>query len=90
MEIGSGTRKASHAGSWYTDDPEELMEELNGYLEKASKTVPEGTKLKGMIAPHAGYAYSGPTAAWSYINIEPTNYKRVFLLGPAHHKYLDG
>jgi len=46
--------------------------------------------LKAIIGPHAGYAYSGPCAAWSYINIDPTKYSRVFLLGPAHHTYTDG
>ncbi len=51
--------------------------------------LPAGSKLKGIIGPHAGFFYSGPTAAWGYININPTNYKRVFLLGPSHHAYLD-
>jgi len=46
--------------------------------------------LKGIIAPHAGFYYSGPTAAYAYINIDPSKYKRVFLLGPSHHAYLSG
>jgi AmmeMemoRadiSam system protein B len=83
------TRSATHAGSWYSGDGDELGQELDGYLENAKKTLPDG-KLKGIIGPHAGYAYSGPTAAWAYINIDPSQYKRVFLLGPAHHTYLDG
>ena len=69
-------------------DKTELTDELDSYLSKAKSSLPEGKKLKGIIAPHAGYAYSGPTAAWSYINIQPEQYKRVFLLGPAHHKYV--
>lgn len=86
----SKVRSASHANSWYTGDTDELNAELDEYLSKAEKTLPEGQLLKGLIGPHAGYSYSGPTAAWSYINIDPTQYKRVFLLGPAHHTYLDG
>jgi len=45
---------------------------------------------KAVIAPHAGYAYSGPSAAWAYKSIDTSNIKRVFILGPSHHLYLDG
>jgi len=43
-----------------------------------------------LIGPHAGFRYSGPTAAWAYINIRnPEKYKRVFLMGPSHKVFLD-
>lgn len=46
--------------------------------------------LKALIGPHAGFRYSGPTAAWAYKNItNPDKYKRVILLGPSHKVYLD-
>ncbi|OCB90139.1 UPF0103-domain-containing protein [Sanghuangporus baumii] len=45
---------------------------------------------KAIIAPHAGYSYSGPAAAWAYKSIDNTGIKRVFILGPSHHVYLDG
>lgn len=83
------TRAASHAGSWYSDSKEELDAELSKYLDDAEKKSPDGL-LKGIIAPHAGFAFSGPTAGWAYKNIDPTKYKRVFLLGPSHKVYLDG
>jgi len=89
MDSSGITRSASHAGSWYTNNKSELDTELTNYLKKAEKTIPEG-HLKGIISPHAGLYYSGPTAAWSYINVDPSKYSRVFLLGPAHHTYLDG
>ena len=44
----------------------------------------------GVIAPHAGFSYSGPTAAYAYRHIDPTRVKRVFILGPSHHYYLPG
>jgi len=44
---------------------------------------------KAIIAPHAGYAYSGPAAAWAYKSIDTTGIKRVFILGPSHHVYLE-
>lgn len=45
--------------------------------------------LKAIIAPHAGYSYSGPSAAWAYKAIDPSAFDRVFILGPSHHVYLD-
>lgn len=41
-----------------------------------------------IIAPHAGYSYSGPAAAWAYKAWDVSKAKRVFLLGPSHHHYL--
>jgi AmmeMemoRadiSam system protein B len=70
--IGSyKSRKASHAGSWYTADKQELDKELTTYLGNAKKSLKKGEKLRGIIGPHAGFSYSGPTAAWAYINIDP-------------------
>ncbi|KAL9932105.1 hypothetical protein V8E36_009166 [Tilletia maclaganii] len=45
---------------------------------------------RAIIGPHAGYSYSGPAAAWAYRCIDTTGIKRVFVLGPSHHVYLDG
>ena len=84
-------RKAAHAGSWYTENPKELDNELSGYMAAAKKfEIPEGSKIKGLIGPHAGFYFSGPTAGWGYINLDKNAYKRVFLLGPSHKAYLSG
>ncbi len=45
---------------------------------------------RGLIGPHAGFSYSGPTAAYAYKCMDPTVVKRVFILGPSHHYYTDG
>ncbi|RUP45251.1 MEMO1 family [Jimgerdemannia flammicorona] len=39
---------------------------------------------------HAGYSYSGPTAAFAYKCVNQLFIKRVFILGPSHHEYLPG
>lgn len=83
------TREAGKAGTWYTDDAEELGEEVDYYLSLAEKTAPEG-KFKALIGPHAGLSYSGPTNGWAYKNVDPTNYSRVVMIGPSHHVYIDG
>ncbi|CAN0877530.1 Protein MEMO1 [Linum grandiflorum] len=68
MEI---VRRASHAGSWYTDNPRKLEEELDGWLNAAGLT--KSPDVRGVIAPHAGYSYSGRAAAYAFGNIDPTN-----------------
>ena len=46
--------------------------------------------MKAIIGPHAGFSYSGPNAAWAYINIiNPDQYDTIFVLGPSHKVYLD-
>ncbi|KAL0330565.1 UNVERIFIED_CONTAM: protein MEMO1 [Sesamum radiatum] len=78
-------RRASHAGSWYTDNPKKLAEELEGWL--TASGLAKSSDIRGVIAPHAGYSYSGRAAAYAFGNIDPANISRVFLLGPSHHYY---
>lgn len=78
------TRRATHAGSWYTERQEELAAQLAGWLQQADECC--GT-ARAIIAPHAGYSYSGPTAAWAYKHVQPAGITRVFIVGPSHHYY---
>ncbi|KAF2110368.1 MEMO1 family [Lophiotrema nucula] len=98
------TRDAAHAGSWYTDSKSRLSSQLDEWLDAVpAETTPIGTQssqqgqvsiptkgARAIIAPHAGYSYSGPAAAWAYKAVDWANAKRVFLLGPSHHYYLTG
>ncbi|KAJ3169122.1 hypothetical protein HDU88_000914 [Geranomyces variabilis] len=81
-------RNASYAGSWYSGAEKQLAGELRGWV-TAAHSEPNPT-CRAIISPHAGYAYSGPTAAWAYKCIDVKKIKRVFILGPSHHYYLDG
>ena len=86
----ANARKASHAGDWYTSNPTELNKQLDTFIASAKKAENiEKTLVKAIIGPHAGLDYSGPTGAWSYININPENYRRIILMGPSHYVYLD-
>ncbi|KAB2629435.1 protein MEMO1-like [Pyrus ussuriensis x Pyrus communis] len=62
-----------------------LSEEIEGWLRASGLT--KSPHVRGVIAPHAGYSYSGRAAAYAFGNIDPTNITRVFLLGPSHHHY---
>ena len=81
-------RPATHSGSWYDINPQELDKQLQKNLDNAKKTVDgiEGARL--IISPHAGYKYCGDTMAYSYaaLDLNP-RVKRIFVLGPSHHVY---
>jgi AmmeMemoRadiSam system protein B len=80
-----GTRSATHAGSWYTDDAHSLGEQLSTWLSKAPGV---GGPPRALIVPHAGYSYSGPTAAYGYRMLDANSITTIFILGPSHHAYL--
>jgi AmmeMemoRadiSam system protein B len=82
-------REASHAGSWYESDGSHLDQQLSTWLSEAVTAKNDRLKARAIIAPHAGYSYSGPTAAFAYKHIDPTDIDRVFLLGPSHHYSLN-
>ena len=66
---------------------------LERAVERLLASAPPGNKTpKAIIAPHAGYRYSGPTAAYAYRLLEASRstIRRVVLLGPAHRVYLQG
>ncbi|KAJ2785222.1 hypothetical protein H4R18_000673 [Coemansia javaensis] len=94
------SRQATHAGSWYSSDGATLDRELQGWLDRVPGTVDEVVPAGGtcavpvggaraIIAPHAGYSYSGPNAAYGYRCVDAARVRRVFLLGPSHHVYLE-
>ena len=76
-------QKAVVAGAFYPADPAQLTAMIQGFLDKA--TVPEiKDPIFGIIAPHAGYQYSGPVAAYSYKALAGRKYDLVVVMGPAH------
>lgn len=79
----SSIRKPAVVGTFYPGDPAELREMVSEFLKQAK---PSGVVPKAIIAPHAGYIYSGPIAGSAYAQIQPARgkIKRVILLGPAH------
>lgn len=88
-------RPASHAGSWYEDDPDALTKEIKSYIENGAKevegkTLPTNKLLRGVVVPHAGICYSGPTAGASFSQVKPENYDRVIIIGPSHFVWFSG
>ncbi|HEY6335694.1 MAG TPA: AmmeMemoRadiSam system protein B [Alphaproteobacteria bacterium] len=86
-------RPAAVAGLFYPDDPTILMHTVERLLAEASAQLEVGASApKAIIAPHAGYVYSGPIAASAYARLRPLKGKvrRAVLLGPAHRVPLKG
>ncbi len=83
-------REPAVAGMFYPANADELADTVQHYL--AGATPQPGPIPKAIIAPHAGYIYSGPVAASAYIQLIPAKYtiKRVVLLGPSHRVPLHG
>ncbi|MDQ2695219.1 MAG: AmmeMemoRadiSam system protein B [Pseudomonadota bacterium] len=71
------------AGMFYEDDPRKLRDQLRQFLAEADCA---GPAPKAIIAPHAGYIYSGPIAASVYARLRPARdrLRRVVLVGPSH------
>jgi len=74
------------AGSWYPGTPEALRQSVDDFLARA-EYVATPDELVALIAPHAGYAYSGQTAAYAYRQLQGRAYDTVVLLGPSHRDH---
>jgi AmmeMemoRadiSam system protein B len=72
------TRRARFAGSWYPGSAEELRRTVEGYIAAGGPAAP----AVGLVAPHAGYVYSGGVAGKGYAAAEVT--PSVIVLAPAH------
>lgn len=83
-------RPATQANRFYTADARELSEEVDSFLALHAKDR-QYEHVAALIVPHAGYYFSGNVAAAAYQSIpDNVQYKRIFLLGPSHHEWLDG
>src|SRR5574340_1242220 len=76
-------RPSAIAGTWYEADPKTLMHEIDGYLDGAHLPPLEGEVL-GVMAPHAGYYYSGPVAGYAFAAVRGTSPDLVAVLSPYH------
>ena len=83
-------RPAAVSGSFYPRQHQALAQEVAALLGAAKQH--QSVTPKALIAPHAGYIYSGPVAANAHALLEPARgrIKRVVLLGPAHFVAVQG
>ncbi len=83
-------RLPAQAGRFYPADAKELGNFLDGALNQAS--IPPDLRPRAVISPHAGYEFSGATAAYSFkaLQAESPIIKRVILLAPSHYAGFEG
>jgi MEMO1 family protein len=86
-------RAAAVAGMFYPDAPPALAGEVRAHLARAAaRPAGQGALPKAIIAPHAGYIYSGAIAGAAYARLVAgrETIRRVVLFGPAHRAYVRG
>jgi MEMO1 family protein len=72
------------AGSWYPADPDSLARAVDRLLDQSPAPQGEGA-VAGLVAPHAGYMFSGNVAARAFRAVRGASFRRVLLVGPSHY-----
>ncbi len=81
-------RQPAVAGLFYPEDRTELEKEVALYLEN-SPTADSYSKIFGLVAPHAGYIYSGGVAGRVYSQLIGQNFDTVVVISPSHTAYFN-
>ncbi len=82
-------RKPAVAGMFYPRNRDELRETVRKLLDAAHPDALPGRAV-GLVAPHAGYPYSGFTTAYGYKAIGGGAFDTVIVISPSHREYFDG
>ena len=82
-------REPAVAGQFYPGSPETLKRKIQSFLKEVKSPKVKG-KVYGIIVPHAGYDFSGQTAAYAFKQIEGEKYDTVIILGPSHQVAFKG
>lgn len=77
------------AGYFYPAEKDKLQKDISSLLQSA-KTEKSFNKIFGIVSPHAGYIYSGKTAAYVYNLLKDKSYKTVIVISPSHAEYFPG
>ena len=77
-------RRPAVAGTFYPADKKELAAAVDEYIDSADE--PDFAP-RAVVAPHAGYVYSGPVAGYAYRALRKAgDVKRIVIAGPAHRR----
>ena len=80
------TRPSPIAGQWYPADASQLAAEVDSYINAAQLPDLQG-EVVAVMAPHAGYTYSGPVAGYAFAALRGLTPEIVVLLSPMHYPY---
>jgi AmmeMemoRadiSam system protein B len=82
-------REPAVAGMFYPSQPAQLNRDVDQLLHEAKPPTEKG-QLMALISPHAGYMYSGSTAAMGYKLLSSWKFDTVVIVGPSHREYFRG
>jgi len=80
-------RQPAVAGRFYPADADELAEMVDGHVAEGVSLIDGVSVPRAVVAPHAGFVYSGPTAGVAFAGWTSLSGQidRVLILGPSHH-----
>jgi AmmeMemoRadiSam system protein B/AmmeMemoRadiSam system protein A len=81
-------RSAGVAGSFYPADPTALTATMDRMLAQVPARQIDG-QILAVVAPHAGYPYSGPVAAYTYASLKGKAFSRIIVIAPSHFESFD-
>lgn len=82
-------RKPAVAGLFYPSHPDNLRHKIISFLQEAHP-IEKKPNIKAIIVPHAGYDYSGLTAAYAFNHLDGENISKVIIISPSHYEFYDG
>lgn len=77
------------AGSFYPANPDTLRRWVGEFL-RAATAKPAGDEIVGVVAPHAGYPYSGWVAGETYRQLQGKRFDAIIIISPSHYRYFYG
>lgn len=80
-------RQPAVAGAFYPAGADELTKTIDGFLARAAPRA-QG-EVVALVAPHAGYSYAGPVAAYAYALLKGRHFARVVVIAPSHYESFD-
>lgn len=86
--VAQSVRQPGVAGGFYPADPKVLVAMIDDMLAHASPP-PINDPIFAVVAPHAGYQYSGPVAAYTYAALKGQKFSRVVVIAPSHFEAFD-
>ncbi len=89
LSFAEDVKEPNVAGAFYPSDKKELLTMIQGFVSAAGSRDINGEPVF-LIAPHAGYIYSGPVAAYGFAPLTGKSYDSVVILAPSHFFYFYG
>ncbi len=82
-------KRPNVSGQFYTAEPQALSAQIEEFLQRAD-VAPVDKDIDIVIAPHAGYMYSGAVAAHGFKAASRKQYATIVILAPSHYVGFDG